>query len=251
MGARRRDLGRLDDDDPVELETLGEAVRAARRSGRSGSTSPGSASATPRASSAARELGHPLGHRDHRNGREVGDEGDGVLGDLLDEIGGIDAVQVGRIAVGADRPRRRDPGRGPWQQPVRQREDRAREPVAHREVGGLRVVGPPEVLERLLPAARRGRDRWPARGRRARSSSCAGPGGRASAAASARGPAPRRPRRARTGACRPSRSASASSRSGRSCAVHDVAPRRGAGAAAPAPRVEQRRRRRGRAARAA
>ena len=71
--------------------------------GRSGSTSPGSASVTPRASSAARSSVDAFGHRDHRHRREIADQRDRVVGDLVDEVAGVDAVQVGRVAVGAHR----------------------------------------------------------------------------------------------------------------------------------------------------
>ena len=104
--------------------------------GRSGSTSPGSASTTPRASSAARSAATRVRHRDHRDRRELGDQRDRVLGDLVDELAG-----ARRGGGRADRRRgapiatARCPARRARSRRFASDEDRARKPVAHRELG--------------------------------------------------------------------------------------------------------------------
>ncbi len=83
-----------------------------------------------------------------------------MLGDLLDEVVRRDPVQVGRVAVGSHRLRRRDARRGTREQAVREREHRAGEAIAHRQLGVLGVGGASEVRERLDPGAgRRGAGR--------------------------------------------------------------------------------------------
>ena len=195
--------------------------------GRSGSTSPGSASETPRASSASRRSATRSGIAITATVARSVDHRHGVLGHLVDELTGSNAVQVGRVAVGADRPRRRDPRRGARQQPVRQREHGARQAVAQRELGGLRVGGPAEVRRASPPNCRATPDRSPARDRRARSSSAGG-----ARRASMRNCIGERSCASSTTTCSnwrvpPFTSDSASSRRGRSFAVHDSAIARG------------------------
>ena len=98
--------------------------------------------------------------RDARHIRDDGNRGEflgeceRVLGDRVDEVGGREVMDVGRVTGLAHRAGRRDVDGGVRQQPVRKIEDRAREPVADRELRALGVLRAAEVYEGLVPRAR-------------------------------------------------------------------------------------------------